>query len=101
MTDDEATKDALRHPTIPAPPDMPDFHERFDAIEQLAANMAENASSLRDELVTLSKNLDSVVYYYKRVNEQMEELRQWRDKAELRIQELEKNKTRSQLPSSP
>lgn len=72
---------------------------RVTTIETLAGNLADTAEKLKHELVSLGKNLESVVAYLREVNQRMGELTSWRDQAERRIQELERS-DRNRAPST-
>jgi predicted nucleic acid-binding Zn-ribbon protein len=95
MTDDERAYPELDELAVPVEP----LSRRVTTIETLAGNLADTAEKLKHELVTLGKNLESIVGYLREVNQRMGELTEWRDKAERRIRDLERS-DRSRPPSA-
>lgn len=73
------------------------YADRLKAIESLAGTLAETSTRLKDELVNLTKNLDSIVAYLREISRWKGEFDAWRLQAESRLQELERN-DRSRAP---
>lgn len=82
--------------TVELPPELA---ERIKAIETLAAKVAQDAADLTETIATLARNLESVISYWRDVNQRLSELSDWRDRAEQRLQQVERT-MRSRGPSS-
>ena len=91
MIDDLDELEQAKIPTAPAPPEFtPDMRKRVDDIETLAAQMAVTAVNLKDEIVGLARNLDVIVGYLREVSQRLSEITEWRDRAERRLQDVER-----------
>lgn len=98
MTDTDRPYPEEEEPVELAVPVEP-FAARVMAIENLAESLADTSKRLKEELVSLTRNLDSIVGYLREISRWKGEFDAWRLQAESRLQALERNE-RNRPPST-